>query len=113
MQQALDSTGSHLNRLRDLMSRFRNQERWITTALQDLQSLLELRHRESSYRRIEADPHGKADALARECAELQREYDELATELVHVRMAISGANEELSDYSSRVLPIDRGRRLGA
>ena len=65
----------------------------MTAALQDLQERLEYWHREAAWHRLQ-----KTDATASvaRCIELQEECDGLATELVHVRMAISGADEELA-----------------
>ena len=108
MLRALDPD-HHAERIRELMTRFRHQERWMTRALQDLQARLERHHREASYHRIGASP--AADPLLHRCTELQAESDELATELVHVRMAIAGAGEELADLEGRAPLL--GQRLGA
>ena len=92
----------HETRLRDLMSRFQNQERFMSAALQDLQSRLEHWHREASFHQL-GDAPSEARTLLAHCSELQTEYDELSNELVHVRMAISGAGEELAqqDHQTR------------
>jgi len=89
------------SRLRDLLQHFRAQELSMTEVLHDLQAEIEHWHREANFLR----PLGQADgdrALQR-CTELQAECDLLATELVHVRMAISGTGEELADQQGRVL----------
>lgn len=101
MLPALDRTDRG-TRLRDLMSRFQNQERFMSSALQDLQNRLEFWHREASFHQIGDTPE-EARPLLMHCTELQTEHDELASELVHVRMAISGAGEELAqqDHQTR------------
>jgi chromosome segregation ATPase len=119
MLQVLDRA-DHETRLRDLMSRFQNQERFMSEALQDLQNRLEHWHREASFQQL-GDAPSQARSLLAHCSDLQSEYDELATELVHVRMAISGAGEELAhrDLAHRDLAHrdtahrDTAERLGA
>jgi len=81
---------AHQTRLRSLVSRFQNQERFMSEALQDLQTRLEHWHREARYHRVD-DASGQADSLLAHCNELQSEHDALASELAHVRLAISGA----------------------
>lgn len=92
MPRALDRD-AHTARLLDLVTRFRAQERWMATALQELQSRLEHWHREASYHQL--DSSADAAPLLRRCHDLQTDYDDLAAELAHVRMAICGAGEEL------------------
>ena len=89
----------HGQRLRDLLARFRTQELDATARLEDLQLELESVHRESSFRAI-AKPDGPA-TLQPLCIEMQLECDQLATELVHVRMAVAGACEELAEHDRR------------
>lgn len=89
----------HGDRLRDLLQRFRVQEQLMQQALGDQQARLEDCHAEASRARLCA-AHG-AEALLRRCRELQAECDGLAIELVHVRLAIAGAAEELGDLERR------------
>ena len=110
MLRALDRD-PHTRRLRELMNRFHAQELSMTAALQDLHEQLEFWHREASYRQLN---EGSAEPLLRRCTELQAEYDLLATELVHVRMAIAGAGEELLQHEVRGRSgLDSEHRLGA
>lgn len=90
---------SHAADLRQLVQRFSAEERSMTAVLQNLQAELELRHREAAFLRLAES--GRADALVRRCSELQFECDCLATELVHVRLAVSGAGEELAEHLGR------------
>ena len=92
----------HASRLGDLLQHFRAQELSMAEVLHELQAELERWHREASFLRPLSPAEG-ARALRR-CAELQTECDLLATELVHVRMAISGTGEELADHRGRQLP---------
>ena len=73
----------------------------MTEVLHDLQAELEYWHREANFQRPLSAAEG-ARALRR-CSDLQTECDLLATELVHVRLAISGTGEELADHLGRVL----------
>jgi hypothetical protein len=88
----------HGQRLCDLLARFRGHELALTSALHAVQEHVEQIHRDASRARC----HGGDDdeALLRGI-ELQRECDALATELVHVRLAIAGACEELRDHDDR------------
>lgn len=92
----------HAARLGDLLQHFRAQEMSMTEVLHELQAELEHWHREANFLRPLSAVDGDL-ALSR-CAELQAECDLLATELVHVRMAISGTDEELADHRGRALP---------
>lgn len=81
-------------RLRELLQRFRAQEQGMAAALHELQAELERCHREASeLRQAESDA---LDALLRHCGALQAECDQLATELVHVRLAVAGTADELA-----------------
>lgn len=100
MLKALDPD-PHASRLGGLLQYFRAQEMSMTAVLHDLQAELEFWHREANFLRPRSPADG-ARALRR-CTELQTECDLLATELVHVRMAISGTGEELADHQGRVL----------
>ncbi|MCK5944719.1 MAG: hypothetical protein KAI24_22210 [Planctomycetes bacterium] len=93
MLQRLDPT-DHETRIRNLMTRFQTQERFMAQALNDLQERLEHWHHEASYLRRD-DATATTDPILARCAELEEERDELATELSHVRLAICGAFEEL------------------
>ena len=92
----------HALRLQDLLQRFRAQEGSMTAALQDLQAELELHHREANVLRGTAPE--AASAVLRRCTELQTEWDAVATELVHVRMAVAGAAEELAEHHEKTSP---------
>jgi hypothetical protein len=93
------SRAHHAVRLRGLLQRFRVQEITMTATLQDLQGELERWHREAAFVRV-AGGSPAATVLER-CAGLQAECDQLAIELVHVRLAISGVAEELAEHESR------------
>jgi len=92
----------HVAGLRQLVQRFSVQEQAMTAVLQALHAELELCQRETAFLRL-ADA-GAADDQLRRCRELQFEADCLATELVHVRLAVSGAGEELADRLVRTPP---------
>lgn len=98
MLRLLDRDG-HGQRLRDLLSRFHAQELSLGAVLEELEAEVERVHREASMRRLIDE--GDDRALLARCAKLQTECDLLATELVHVRMAIAGALEELTDHDQR------------
>ncbi len=83
-------------RLRELLGRFRAQEHAMKAALRDLQAELERQHRETSY--LQLGSPDEARWLVRRCSELQAECDQLAIELVHVRMAVAGTSEELAEH---------------
>jgi hypothetical protein len=95
------------SRLTRLVDRFRAQEAYMAGALHDLQAQLEFWHREACFHQLDG-PEAAAPILRR-CTELQAECDHLAVELVHVRMAISGAGDELADRPES----PTSRRLGA
>lgn len=102
MLRALEpGTDPHGDRLRRLLQGFRAEELSMTAVLHDLQAELEHWHREAIFLRSNA-PIAAGTMLDR-CAELQAECDLLATELVHVRMAVSGAGEELADHEGRLV----------
>lgn len=86
----------HLHRLRGLASRFRRQERGMVRELLELQRRLDQAHRDSCVAQLEDSPD--LATRAADCQDLQLDYDELATELVHVRLAIAGADEELRGF---------------
>lgn len=89
----------HAQRLRDLLARFRSQEVAVMLHMQDLQAGLERLHRETSEQAI-AGAASHAAQLAR-CIGMQGECDVLATELVHVRLAIAGVCEEMAEHDRR------------
>jgi hypothetical protein len=89
----------HGQRLRDLLSRYRMQELELTAMLHSLEAAAENVHDETCRRRLDDDVTCR-ESLAR-CAELQGECDQIAVELVHVRMAVAGACEELADHDER------------
>lgn len=89
----------HAQRLRDLLARFRSQEVAVALHLQDLQAELDLLHRETHQQAIDgAASHG---AQIARCIGMQSECDALATELVHVRLAIAGVCEEMAEHDRR------------
>jgi len=100
----------HGDRLSDLLLRFRAQESSMTRVLEELQVELEFWHREASLARSGAWQLGswqqgswqQTNDLLHRCTLLQAECDQLATELVHVRMAVAGTAEELADHESRM-----------
>lgn len=93
-----------VDRLDGLLRRFRAEEAGTTQLLHELQEELEFWQREANFLRGSAPT--TASRVLDHCKELQIECDLLATELVHVRMAITGTDEELADR--RV----RGNRFG-
>ena len=97
----------HTSRLIRLVDRFRAQEAYMAGVLHDLQAQLEFWHREACFHQL--DGPDAAEPILRRCSDLQAECDRLAVELVHVRMAISGAGDELAERPEH----RRGRRLGA
>lgn len=101
MLKALDRRDPHSTRLRGLLTQFRAQEVSMTTVLQELQAELDYWHREATLQQLSGVL--PVEGLLRRCRELQDECDLLATEIVHVRMAISGTGEELADHEGRVL----------
>lgn len=86
---------SHGQRLRDLLRHFRRQEQRLSEALQELQHEAERRDRDVSIYQLGFEP--TAVSLA-DSIELQSECDLVATDLVHVRMAIAGTGEELATH---------------
>lgn len=113
MLRALDhDTDTHGQRLDALLQSFRAQEQAMTAVLQEMQAQLEHWHREAIYLR-DSSPIAAAALLDR-CGELQTECDLVATELVHMRMAVSGTGEELADHRVRLvrsgLALDRRAR---
>jgi hypothetical protein len=91
----------HRDRLRSLLQNFRAQEVAMQVVLHELQAELEHWHREAIFLRSAA-PISAVTMLDR-CTELQAECDLLSTELVHVRMAISGTGEELAAHEGHVV----------
>ena len=97
----------HAAALQQLVQRFRIEEQSMTAALQVLNTRLELCHREAAFLRLAyIDPDAaetllQPETLLQHCHELQVECDHLAIELVHVRMAVSGANEEFAEHLGR------------
>lgn len=100
MLRALENTGPHGQRLRALLQNFRAQERAMTALLHEMQAELEHGTREANWQRGSSPL--AARTLLERCTELQIECDLLATELVHVRMAVAGASDELADHEDRL-----------
>ena len=96
MLRRLD-TDPHGRRLRELLHRFRAEEATLRHALDQLEAALEESHRETSRDRL-VDP-GSEPPLEH-CRRLQTEHDDLAIELVHVRLAVAGTAEELAEYET-------------
>jgi hypothetical protein len=88
----------HGQRLCDLLHHFRRQEQRLTDSLQSLQEEAERRDRAASLHQLGLAP--AASSLAHSI-ELQIECDLVATDLVHVRMAIAGTSEELAVHDQR------------
>jgi len=103
----------HEARLLLLLQGFRSEEASLTVALELLYLEIELCQRDAtSLREIGG---GETAATLHRCRELQTAVDCLATELVHVRLAVSGAEEELADHLERrphrLAPRGSGRPL--
>jgi hypothetical protein len=94
----------HGRRLRELLHRFRAEEAGLRHALDQLEAALEECHRQASRARL-VDPD--APLQLDHCRQLQTEHDDLAIELVHVRLAVAGAAEELAEYET----ARRGERM--
>lgn len=84
---------THRDRLVALLRRWRTEEQVLRQVLHELQCELERWHRDTSH--LQLDGTATPTRHLRQCAELQLECDALATELVHVRMAVLGLAEEL------------------
>lgn len=110
MLRALEAD-PHGARLRCLLGRFRAQEETMSSVLRDLQAELEHWHREAVFLRTVSP--AAATSLLRRCSDLQAECDQLAVELVHVRMAVSGTGEELADHEGRFHRAGVARRSAA
>jgi uncharacterized protein involved in exopolysaccharide biosynthesis len=96
----------HGYRLRDLLSRFREQELALGAQLRLHQEVLESVQRAAA--RHSVDLKEVQRPLLQRCNDLQIECDCLATELVHVRMAVVGAAEELAEHDRQ--RFERQRR---
>lgn len=98
-------------RLRDMLSRFRAEELTLVGALHDLQEQLERVQDLARCDRLDREPATACvPARLQRSQELQHEIDQVATELVHVRMAIAGTNDELLECDQR--RFARGSRPG-
>ena len=91
----------HASGLQRLVQRFAAEERSLAAELQALHAELERCHRETAFLRLDDGGAAVAEALLRRCSALQGECDHLATELVHVRMAVQGAGEEFAEHLQR------------
>jgi hypothetical protein len=89
----------HGRRLRDLLSRFRAQELAISSALDHLAAAAAAAQEDAWHAAFASD--GAHDRRVARCIELQAEIDRLEVELVHVRMAIHGTQEELEAHDHR------------
>ncbi len=87
---------SHGHRLRDLLGRFRDEELALGEALRASQEELESVQHAAARHRVDLEEIQRP--LIARCTELQTRCDDLATELVHVRMAVAGACEELTAF---------------
>lgn len=87
---------AHGTRLRGLLLRYRAQEATLRAILDDLEDRLELEHRAATDLQLAV---ATDDLTLPRCRALQLECDELATELVHVRMAVHGTAEELAGHA--------------
>ncbi len=87
----------HRGRLRALLHRYRSQEELLRQLLAERQEQVEAADRERTRELME--PTGRnafADAPHAADAALHNEVEDLATELLHVRMAVLGTAEELA-----------------
>ena len=103
MLQVLEAQ-PHVARLLQLQRRFRAEASSLYAVLADLQTELEASHRESARLRLTDGPD--ADRLANRCSALQQECDDVAIELAHVRLAVSGVEEELYAHRHGQHPAD-------
>ncbi|MGB3966372.1 MAG: hypothetical protein WBO45_06550 [Planctomycetota bacterium] len=93
----------HGERLRGLLRRFRAEQLSLIAALLDSEARVEALHRAAAT---------GSESHVRRCRELQTECEVIRNELVHVRMAIAGAREELELHSPRRVASGRcGGRL--
>ena len=83
----------HGTRLRGLLLRYRAQEATLRAILDDLEDRLEHEHRAATDLQLAV---ATDELTLPRCRALQLQCDELATELVHVRMAVHGTAEELA-----------------
>lgn len=102
MSPALDHR-RHGERLRDLLHRYRAQEQVLRELLEQQQDQLEETDRQHCRNLLE--PIGPGVPTREEA--LQTACEELATELLHVRMAVIGTAEELAlhEDSRQALPL--------
>ena len=112
MLKALDRD-PRAGRLDQLLRRFRAQERSMSAALADLQDEIEFLQREANFLRRTTPAEG--ERVLRRCSEMQLDYDLLAIELVHVRMAIAGTGDEIAEQRDRSLAgsLPPETRIGA
>jgi hypothetical protein len=93
----------HGRRLHLLLQRFSAQEAGMREALAELATELARWH--ATARRERMDGEHVDDAALQQCVALQAEYDSLAIELVHVRLAVAGTAEELATWANRPTPM--------
>ncbi|MBL9076235.1 MAG: hypothetical protein JNL08_01950 [Planctomycetes bacterium] len=98
MLRALDRD-PHAQRLDDLLRSFRTQEAAMVRLLAEVSQDLECCQREANF--LRATRPAAAERMLDRCRDLQLECDLLATELVHVRMAVAGAGDELDEHRRR------------
>lgn len=89
MLSALD-TDAHGTRLRNLRNDYHNQERFMTRALRNLQAELDGWQ----------ESHETYDEELR--TDLKTEHNERSIERTHIRMAITGADEELASHQRQL-----------
>lgn len=92
----------HGERLRELLHRYRAQEAVLRELLDQQQEQLELADRQRCLEVLE--PIGAMPCHEAEAA-LQAACEDLATELLHVRMAVLGTAEELALHAARPTPM--------
>ncbi|MBL8755291.1 MAG: hypothetical protein JNK15_18470 [Planctomycetes bacterium] len=99
----------HGHRLHDLLSRFREQELVLGENLRRHQAELESVQHAAARHRVDLSDVQRP--LLQRCTELQLECDALATELVHVRMAVAGVAEELAEHDRQRFARERRAEL--
>lgn len=91
----------HDLRLRELLERFRSEERELAGLLAEIQAEVECSYHSVSRERL--GPGVACRQLLARCAALEADCEAVATELMHVRMAVAGTQEELRLFASRMI----------
>lgn len=88
----------HEERLASLLRRWRAEARSLRCTLAELQAEQDQAARDSTWLQLHGEDPGSV--LRRHIAQLQLECDDIAVELMHVRLAIQGAEIELAQLGS-------------